>query len=221
MDADLSLAWLRDKMPDWARMFVDAVFVAHDEGAVDALVVGAPMELRAAIFKLASGLPKPIHRMILRRIWDQGNAPLSEAFSDNDIRRFLREAEFPIPPFTGPVTIYRGTLGIDPQTAAAGLSWTTSLAVACWFACVRQDGRALSLDPKSVVLRASIDASETIMWTDFMDEQEIIPGRPPAFEIVKQSPRWLKLARRFQRDYDERVAAATRQISELLTKGLS
>src|ERR1700759_5758412 len=92
-------------------------------------------------------------------------------------------------PFSGAITIYRGTSKIDAAKAVKGLSWTTSYEVACRFA------RCFSFE-RPIVLKAVVAATEIIYWSDDREEKEVILRAAPSLLIVDEPERrkWLKSA---------------------------
>jgi hypothetical protein len=108
------------------------------------------------------------------------------------VRRMMAAAEFPIP-LSGPVVVYRGAFNVDPATAVRGLAWATSHDVACWFACkwIAPPGS------NPIVLRATVDASDLIYWSNDRKEYEVILRRVPTIEIDQFSDHWREIADRF------------------------
>lgn len=193
--ADGLLHWIWDQLPSYAERFMDATFNGHDPEAASSLVSAAPNEWRGLIALCAYwiGLPNPAYREIVGnvRIHDHWRLKKAARGGAPHVRRMMAAAEFPIP-MSGPVTVYRGVFNLDPAMAVKGLAWTTSHEVACWFACkwISQPGS----DP--LVLKATVDASDLIYWSNDREEHEVILRRVPPIEVDEYSGCWQDIANR-------------------------
>jgi hypothetical protein len=171
---------LWDALPPYAEEFMAPTFEEHDPEAAASLVFAAPNEYRGWIALCAYwiGLPNPAYRVIMDDVWNHDHDHLRVAAHGGSpqLRRMFNAAEFPVP-LDGPVTIYRGTHGIDPVTASRGLAWTTSYEVACWFA------HRFAFGEAPLVLKATVDAGDIIYYSNKRDEREVITQRPPPFAI--------------------------------------
>jgi len=128
---------LESMLPDYASRHLEGA-ISGDLSEAEDICVAAPNEWRGMIAMAAyyAGTPNPAYQEIIRAVWNHDHASLlSEACGNGGtrlIRRMFIAAKFEHP-FTGPVTIYRGTSGASPKCASKGLSWMISRDVACWF----------------------------------------------------------------------------------------
>lgn len=104
-------------------------------------------------------------------------------------REKLRSATDPMPG-PGPFVVYRGAAGPRGSRHARGLSWTSNLDLACWFA---RRWKQLN-DP--AVYTATIESDEVYFFTEGRNESE--------FVVRPRKVKRLRLAE------DEMVARATR-----------
>lgn len=209
------LHWIWEELPPYAERYMDATFNGRDPSAASSLVYTAPNEWRGLIALCAYwiGLPNPAYREIVGAVWDHDHWHMMKAARGGgpQVRRMMMAAEFPIP-MSGAVTVYRGTFNMDPATAVKGLAWTTSHATACWFACEfhSQPGS----DP--LVLKATVDASELIYWSNDRNEDEVILRRPPAIEVDEYSGCWAEIASRLS---EERHTEMKAKLEHLANRG--
>ena len=192
LDGVLLLEYLRNKLPTYAKKYLEPAFEDYEQLAAGLLVTFTPNELRGFVALCAYwiGLPNPAYRNIIEPVWSHNPGILVGTAGGNisQVRRMIAAAAFPIP-LSGAVTIYRGVSNSDPAKAVKGLAWTTLHDVACWFACVGPRSGADSL-----VLKATVDASEFIYWSNDRFENEVILRRPPIAEIDGHSERWQQVA---------------------------
>jgi hypothetical protein len=90
-----------------------------------------------------------------------------------------------------------------------GLAWTTLHEVACWFACVH---RSCGANP--LVLKATVDASEFIYWSNDRKENEVILRRPPIAEVDGHSERWQEIAAH----WEEAIRRRDRRLTDKFIK---
>jgi len=199
LDGENIRDWIWDELPPYASKHMEPTFSDHSPKAARSLIFAAPNKWRGLIALCAYwiGLPNPAYRNIVGEVWGHDHSQLMGDAKECrvDVRKIIAAADFPIPA-KGPVSIYRGTAGIDPKTASKGLSWTTSYETACWFACAWRinTGKANPL-----VLKATTNPSELIYWSNDREEVEVILRRPPLFEIDPHSRVWAGIARRVER----------------------
>lgn len=98
-------------------------------------------------------------------------------------RARLRAAGQPLPS-PGPFTLYRGVSGRGAARRVRGMSWTSSLPIACWFA-QRFGGES----PAVVSLVASAD--EVLFYTSDRNEDEFVIFPPAKVSRVRIPPREL------------------------------
>src|SRR5436190_15100403 len=162
---------VRQALPESARGYLDRAF-AGDALAARRLMLMAPRRLRGHIAFLAyqSKLVNPAYREILKAVWHPPTRHLLTGFwCPQVVRRMLARADFRIPEFSGPLTVYRGVHG-SSRGAAADLCWSLSPQFALTAA------EAASAEPK--ILRASIDPADIIYFGNRNGEQEIVCRRP-------------------------------------------
>jgi hypothetical protein len=133
-------------------------------------------------------------------------------FSEEKIRVLLVEANherlrFLAPlPCTGPFILYRGVSGSGMKRRTKGLSWTSSLETAVWFA-----GRYAQHLESPAVYRVSVEALHVLAYTNKREEHEFLvllpdhvtPVRMKGLDIKSQF-RAIEAAR--QRRNKERLA---------------
>ena len=118
----------------------------------------------------------------------------------------IAAAEFPVP-FSGTVTIYRGSAAVEVEKSVKGLAWTTSHEVACWFA------YRLS-NEKPLVLKATVPATEIIYWSNERRESEVILRSVPPLTVDEQAERWRDIAEKLSKARQAALVAKLKRISE-------
>ena len=198
-----------DELPPYAEKYMEATFQDHDPKAAIALIAAAPNEWRGHIALCAYwiGLPNPAYREIIESVWIHDHPHMVAAAPGGipEVRQMFAEAEFPIK-FSGLVTVYRGVFNVDRRAATEGLAWTTSREIACWFA--YKWIRPPEID--SLVLKATVDASEVIFWSNDRKEHEVILRRPPPAEVDEAPERWQEIAARFVEAKSKTMTASGR-----------
>jgi hypothetical protein len=151
----------------WAASYADAA-VAGDPDAVPAFVAALQPEDRVPVLMDldARDIAVPAFAAFLHEVWIHDHYHLLDAVDRADLRRMFTRAAFDVP-FTGNVTVWRGTHGIAFETAITGLSWTTNRALAAWFAC-RYD------KPLPLLVRATIPADSILLYTQERSESECL-----------------------------------------------
>ena len=189
--ADGLLHWIWDELPSYAQCYMEPTLTNADAEAAGNLVFAAPNDWRGLIALCAYwiGLPNPAYREIIDSVWNHDHHHLLKAARGGApmVRRMFSAARFCIP-LAGQVTVYRGAFGVPPEVAARGLAWTTARDVACWFAC--RQGR----DDRSLVISATVNASDLLYWSNDRQEHEVIPRRPLPFTIDGRLSEWKKVA---------------------------
>jgi hypothetical protein len=146
----------------------------------------------AALAAYWGGTPRSAYRELLqvgwRTNWRIFKIGLGASYK-RQVRRMIREAAFEHP-FTAPVRIYRGASGESVSEACKGLSWTTELDVACWFA-------FRHYDPNGFVITAEVDASQVLYYDDCGWEGEIILEKDTVGLLDTTSGEWKARARRY------------------------
>lgn len=172
MKSERYLNSVRRALPEDARTLLDQAF-AGDALAARRLMVMAPRRMRGHLAFLAyqSKVANPAYREIVRAVWAKdARSLLTEFWRPQVVRRMLARADFRIPVFSGPLTVYRA-LGRAPRRKGAELSWSLSREAALSEA-------ARSGQTKSGLLQATIDPSDIIYWRSIHGEQEIVGRRP-------------------------------------------
>jgi hypothetical protein len=182
--------WLEIKLPPYAKRYLDTAFAGDDDAALG-LCVSAPNEYRGLIALTAyhTGVPNSGYRTIIRSVWNHDHFHLLAAAKHDRrlIRRMIKAAEFDHP-FSGPVTIFRGASGMTARTASKGLSWTISRETACFFAC----RFVATLEP--IVLKATVNASDIILWDDSRNEKEVVLRRDTPAQLAPEPETWADAA---------------------------
>jgi hypothetical protein len=214
-DSDELWCDLQDELPEYARCHLDAAR-AGDPDAAARPCAAAPNEYRGLIAVAAywSGVPNPAYREIMRAVWNHDHNYLMAA-TKNDrrlIRRMLRAAEFDHP-FSGSITVFRGTSGVSPTRASKGLSWTASRDVACWFA------HWFPNRGQPIVLKATVRATDVVFWDDTRSEQEVIFREPVPFELDPDPDTWFQAAEGLRRRRKREQAARLRKLQRTRAAG--
>jgi hypothetical protein len=190
-EADALLHEIEYELPVDVKPYLDATFVEHDAEAADELVGAAPNHLRGwiALCAYLSGLPNPAYRVIINSVWNHDHDQLvGVSGGRRQVRRMMVAAKFPVP-FSGEITIFRGTAKVEAEKAVKGLAWTTSYEVACWFA------HRFSFE-RPLVLKAVVPATEIIYWTDERREKEVILRTAPPLLIDDHPEQWKEIAKK-------------------------
>jgi hypothetical protein len=202
---------LEELLPEYAQCHLDAAR-AGDPDEAFGLCCAAPNEYRGLIAMAAywSGVSNPAYREIIRAVWHHDHNYLMAA-TGNDrrlIRRMLGAAAFDHP-FSGSITVFRGTSGVSPTTASKGLSWTASREVACWFAY-----RFAKPDREPIVLKTTVASADIVFWDNTRSEREVIFRRPVSFELDPDPDTWLQAAERLRRRQKREQAARLRKFKQ-------
>lgn len=173
MKAGPYLTSVRCALPEAARCKLDQA-LAGDALAARSLMIMAPRRLRGHIACLAYQLKtgNPAYREIVRAVWLPATRHLLIAFwPPQMVRRMLGRADFAIPDFRHPLTIFRPVGGDPIRKAAAGLCWSLS----------REAAVAAALAQAAApirILRATVKPTDIIYWGHSHGEQEIVCRRP-------------------------------------------
>src|SRR5262249_16984703 len=89
-------------------------------------------------------------------------------------------------PWRGPVTVYRGTCGVDAVEASKGLSWSRSREVACWFAF----RAAYCRGKPAIVIMKTVDDADIILYDNSRSEEEIILASDPLHMVEPDRKSW-------------------------------
>ena len=145
-------------------------------------MIVAPFRTRGHIACLAYTLKtaNPAYREILQAAWAPRSRHLILDFWPNPmIRRMFVRADFSIPTFAGPLTVFQSAAcGVPARKAAARLCWTLSIEHAA-----RHSGRR-----PAKILQATIEASDVIYWGNSHGEQVVISRRPMKGVVVLPAP---------------------------------
>lgn len=173
---------VRSALPENAQADLDRAF-SGDALAARRLMLIAPRRLRGHIAFLAyqSKIGNPAYREIVKAVWAPETRPLLTAFwRPQIVRRMLARAEFRIPQFSGPLTIFRLVRGGQVKKASAELCWSLSREGA-----IADAARTRPARPG--ILQATIDPADIIYWGESYGEQEIV-GRGPVYDAVLIEP---------------------------------
>ena len=175
MKAGAYLKSVRSTLPEVQQACLDAAF-AGDAVAARRLMIIAPRRVHGHLACLAYQLrvENPACREIIKAAWAEESRTLLTLFwPPQMVRRMLEAAEFPVPAFSAPVTVYRAVgRGTPKRKAAAGLCWYLSRGAAAAAAAGGADYRGERF------LRAAVTQKEIIYWGNGVGEQEIVSRRP-------------------------------------------
>lgn len=160
---------VRSALPESARDNLDMAF-AGNALAARRLMVAAPRRLRGHLACLAYQLRigNPAYREIVKAAWAHDARDLLTTFWPKQmLRRLLARAEFQIPEFRGPISIFQPVRGGSIKKAAAELCWSMSRVVA-----TRAAANSAVARPR--VLHAIIDPAEIIYWSNLHGASEIV-----------------------------------------------
>jgi hypothetical protein len=175
------LETVRGALPESAQALLDRAF-GGDALAARRLMVMAPRRMRGHIAFLAyqQKVANPAYREIVRSVWAKdARFLLTEFWKPQVVRRMLARADFRIPAFAGPVTVFRATRGAH-QKPDNELSWSLSREA------VLSEAVRLG-EAKPGLLQATIEASDIIYWRNNHGEQEVV-GRRPVKGAVRVDP---------------------------------
>ena len=164
---------VRGALPENARALLDRAFQG-DALAARRLMVMAPRRMRGHIAFLAyqQKVGNPAYREIVRSVWaKEARFLLTEFWRPQVVRRMLAHADFRIPAFVGPVTVFRAARGSPAKKVGGELSWSLSREAALTEA-------TRSGEPTPQLLQATMEASDIICWRNNHGEQEIVGRRP-------------------------------------------
>ncbi|MCE9681957.1 hypothetical protein [Halomonas alkalisoli] len=159
-------------IPTWGKRYL-AGTLDGDPVAASRLCVSMGNDQRgeAAVVLWQMAIPAPAYRVFLLGAWEHDHRHVLAAadYDASRLRSMFEHAAFDTSALPKTLTVWRGTAGIDRHEAAAGLSWTTSRPMACWFAMRHADqlGRPL-------VLRLEVHRSEIALFTNGRNEAEAI-----------------------------------------------
>jgi hypothetical protein len=197
MNSRRYLDTVRRALPENAQLLLDRAFTG-DALAARRLMVMAPRRMRGHIAFLAyqKKVVNPAYREIVRCVWAKdARFLLTEFWRPQVVRRMLARADFRIPAFAGPVTVFRAVGGgARTRKVCEELSWSLSREAALTEA--TRSGEA-----KPELLQATIEASDIIYWRSNHGEQEIV-GRRPVKGAVRVEPGRLPRS-------NKRIAAGT------------
>ncbi|WP_445158537.1 hypothetical protein [Halomonas sp. E14] len=158
--------------PAWGKRHL-AGTLAGDPDAASRLCTAMGNDQRgkavAVLWQMA--IPAPAYRAFLLGAWEHDHQHVL-ATADYDagrLRSMFEHAAFDTGALPQTLTVWRGTAGIGHHEAAAGLSWTTSRPMACWFAMRHADRLGNPL-----VLRREVHRSEAALYTDERNEAEVV-----------------------------------------------
>lgn len=158
--------------PVWGRRYL-AGTLAGDSDAAASLCVAMGNEQRgeAAVVLWQMGIPAPAYRAFLLGAWMHAHRHVLAAadYDASRLQSMFEHAAFDTRALPETLAVWRGTAGLDLNEAAAGLSWTTSRPMACWFAMRHADrwGRPL-------VLRREVHRSQVALFTNDRNETEVV-----------------------------------------------
>jgi hypothetical protein len=164
---------VRHALPENAQALLDRAF-AGDALAARRLMVMAPRRMRGHIAFLAyqQKVANPAYREIVRSVWArEARFLLTEFWRPQVVRRMLARADFRIPAFAGPITVFQAMRGARAKKVGGELSWSLSREAALSEA--TRSGEA-----KPELLQATIEVSDIIYWRNNHGEQEIVGRRP-------------------------------------------
>jgi len=174
---------VRSALPESARDNLDMAF-AGNALAARRLMVAAPRRLRGHLACLAYQLRigNPAYREIVKAAWAHDTRDLLTTFWPKQmLRRLLARAEFKIPEFRGPISIFQPVRGGSIKKAAAELCWSMSREAASKAAAKLPAAR-----PR--VLHAIIDPAEIIYWNNGHGASEVV-GRHAVERFVVELAR--------------------------------
>ena len=115
------------------------------------------------------GTPSPGYQEIIRPVWNHDHPQLVYAARAHlvSIRKMMKDAQFGHP-FCRPHYRLPRCKGVRLDRARRGRSWTVSRDVACWFA-----GRFMTKTKLPLVLTATVEPSQILLYDDERSEQEV------------------------------------------------
>ena len=141
--------------------------------------------------------------------WMQ-NSTLLAALAGDEMFPILRYCQFR-PPHGLPevVPVWRGTRGVDIDTARAGLSWSLNPQVACaWAIMLGMRAAGPRVEGAPLVLRREIKREQILFYTDEHGMEEVAFDQPPEGEIDGEFEEWMTVARSFAHGGAAREAIA-------------
>jgi hypothetical protein len=193
--------WLRgraEKFNPGAAVLIDEI-KAGDERALGTLAFILSQQENAQLVRwpYMAKAPLPIFQEALRNRWTLNHHELCKA-AGSIVRLFdwFKAAAFEVPDFPDPLTVYRGTTGIDAKLAGEGVSWTLDKRIAAWFACTyRHQGSPL-------VLRREVPVRDILLYDDGRNEQEVVTFSSWLPTVVDGDPEeWRELADEYQKPW--------------------
>lgn len=210
------------------RMAVNMIATGRAEaGGVLVDMVG----LAAIPALAAAGAPAPALRIAIETALLEYYKELPPFIAANGGRpafaKWCRQAAFTLPSeLPEMVDLYRGTMGVSPEIAAAGLHWSNAFGKAAFFACRFADAHLTGV----IVLHARVPRDSLVAAVAGLEEhgehELVLADVPTSFEVITDHALILHEAfqamRRYQalaeqgykftetRGHAERAAAATR-----------
>jgi hypothetical protein len=173
---------VRTILPEGALPYLERAF-AGDALAARRLMIMAPKRMRGHIACLAYHLKvgNPAYREIVKAVWARDSRHFLTGFwRPQMVRRMLARADFKIPEFSGPVTIFRPVSASTTRKASDELCWWLSRSAA-----IADAAKAGIEDAR--ILQATVQPADIIYWSDRHGEQEVVCGRPINALAVKES----------------------------------
>jgi hypothetical protein len=164
---------LRNELPEFCHEHIAPAF-SGDVVAVMRLLLTAPNESRPVVvhYLWLGNAPLPALQTALADAWEHDHQYMHAYFKPSKLRALFKEAgKIPnnLPP---KVTVWRGGRW-HHHRLVLGLSWTTTRAVACWFAA--QWGMiAHRVEPGPLVVRATVDRRRILHASNERCESEVI-----------------------------------------------
>ena len=141
-------------------------------GAVELAVVTLPSRQRGLFVRwcVELQLNQECLRIALSRVWQHDHLEIRRACpSLRKLNQWWRRATFDVSMLPDPITIWRGTSGLDFFDAVFGLSWSTDRAIACWFAM-----KNVERFKKPLVLKRTVRRRDVLFYTNERSEQEAV-----------------------------------------------
>lgn len=155
-----------------ARRHIDPAF-SGDVGAVSRLLFAAPNKSRPLVvdYLWLDNAPLPALQTALTEAWEHDHHYMHAYFRPPELRALFKEAG-KVPDNLPPkVTVWRGGRW-HHHRLVLGLSWTTSRAVACWFA--TKWGAIAHRAEGPLVVRATVDRRRILHASNERCESEVV-----------------------------------------------
>ena len=190
---DLLVLQFADAVVQHAKKYVPQAF-AGDIEAAKYLAVSLNNHERgaAAVLMWQLKVKRSAFQAFFDSVWLHDHAHvISAAATRRRLTSMFKYADFPLPDFPELLQVWRGTVGIKPEEASKGYSWTCNRDVACWFA-TRYDAN------ESQVITATIRREEIVYFSNERQEQEVVLAKEPHFFCVDgDADNWLATRNRW------------------------